>query len=176
MPQGIERAVAFFFIHGKIEFTTLCRFHLVPGYGGRGWSCCVAVANWTISTVRPCGPPIVSSEGCKLALVALRFRDGVHRGGWYVSIFVVLSIVLLFKSPTQYPHSLIRSFFQNNQEMGLGKTIQTLSFLAALKHEGVPGPHLVVTPLAVLQNWANGTFLTSKSFIILQIPLHPSRS
>ena len=60
--------------------------------------------------------------------------------------------------------------------MGLGKTIQTLSFLAALKHEGVPGPHLVVTPLAVLQNWANGTFLTSKSFIILQIPLHPSRS
>jgi len=40
-------------------------------------------------------------------------------------------------------------------EMGLGKTIQTLGFLAALKHEGVPGPHLVVTPLAVLQNWAN---------------------
>jgi len=40
-------------------------------------------------------------------------------------------------------------------EMGLGKTIQTLSFIAALKHEGLPGPHLVVTPLAVLQNWAN---------------------
>lgn len=40
-------------------------------------------------------------------------------------------------------------------EMGLGKTIQTLSFLAALKQSGVPGPHLVVTPLAVLQNWAN---------------------
>jgi len=40
-------------------------------------------------------------------------------------------------------------------EMGLGKTIQTLSFIAALQHEGVPGPHLVVTPLAVLQNWAN---------------------
>ena len=40
-------------------------------------------------------------------------------------------------------------------EMGLGKTIQTLAFLAALKHAGLPGPHLVVTPLAVLQNWAN---------------------
>jgi len=40
-------------------------------------------------------------------------------------------------------------------EMGLGKTIQTLSFIAALKNEGLPGPHLVVTPLAVLQNWAN---------------------
>jgi len=40
-------------------------------------------------------------------------------------------------------------------EMGLGKTIQTLSFLAALKTNGYPGPHLVVTPLAVLQNWQN---------------------
>jgi SWI/SNF-related matrix-associated actin-dependent regulator of chromatin subfamily A member 5 len=39
--------------------------------------------------------------------------------------------------------------------MGLGKTIQTLAFLSRLKAEGLPGPHLVVTPLAVLQNWAN---------------------
>ena len=39
--------------------------------------------------------------------------------------------------------------------MGLGKTLQTLSFLAALKDAGLPGPHLVVTPLAVVQNWAN---------------------
>ena len=40
-------------------------------------------------------------------------------------------------------------------EMGLGKTIQTLAFLSKLKAAGLPGPHLVVTPLAVLQNWAN---------------------
>lgn len=40
-------------------------------------------------------------------------------------------------------------------EMGLGKTIQTLAFLATLKANGQPGPHLVVTPLAVLQNWHN---------------------
>jgi len=40
-------------------------------------------------------------------------------------------------------------------EMGLGKTIQTLGFLATLKANGYPGPHLVVTPLAVLQNWQN---------------------
>lgn len=41
-------------------------------------------------------------------------------------------------------------------EMGLGKTIQTISFLAGLKHRlQLSGPHLVVTPLAVLQNWAN---------------------
>ena len=40
-------------------------------------------------------------------------------------------------------------------EMGLGKTIQTLSFLATLKHKGLPGPHLVIAPLAVIQNWEN---------------------
>ncbi|EOD37625.1 hypothetical protein EMIHUDRAFT_225179 [Emiliania huxleyi CCMP1516] len=40
-------------------------------------------------------------------------------------------------------------------EMGLGKTIQTLAFLSALKAAKLPGPHLVITPLAVLQNWAN---------------------
>ena len=37
-------------------------------------------------------------------------------------------------------------------EMGLGKTIQCITMLAALKHQfHVTGPHLVVTPLAVLQ-------------------------
>jgi SWI/SNF-related matrix-associated actin-dependent regulator of chromatin subfamily A member 5 len=39
--------------------------------------------------------------------------------------------------------------------MGLGKTFQTLAFLSHLKAGGLPGPHLVVTPLAVLQNWVN---------------------
>ena len=33
-------------------------------------------------------------------------------------------------------------------QMGLGKTLQTLSFLSALKEGGLSGPHLVVTPLA----------------------------
>lgn len=36
-----------------------------------------------------------------------------------------------------------------------GKTIQTLSFIAALKEAGFPGPHLIITPLAVVQNWQN---------------------
>ena len=41
-------------------------------------------------------------------------------------------------------------------EMGLGKTVQTLSFLAYLKaRRGIGGPHLIVTPLAVLHNGAN---------------------
>jgi SWI/SNF-related matrix-associated actin-dependent regulator of chromatin subfamily A member 5 len=39
--------------------------------------------------------------------------------------------------------------------MGLGKTFQTLAFISHLKAAGLPGPHLVVTPLAVLQNWVN---------------------
>jgi SWI/SNF-related matrix-associated actin-dependent regulator of chromatin subfamily A member 5 len=39
--------------------------------------------------------------------------------------------------------------------MGLGKTFQTLAFISHLKASGLPGPHLVVTPLAVLQNWVN---------------------
>lgn len=51
--------------------------------------------------------------------------------------------------------------------VGLGKTLQTLAFLGALKAAGLPGPHLVVTPLAVLQNWANELkrFTPSLSFV-----------
>lgn len=36
---------------------------------------------------------------------------------------------------------------------GLGKTIQTASYLAALYHEGVTRPALVVVPLSTLRNW-----------------------
>ncbi|PPQ63979.1 hypothetical protein CVT24_009408, partial [Panaeolus cyanescens] len=38
-------------------------------------------------------------------------------------------------------------------EMGLGKTVQVISFLAALKEQGVRGPHLVVVPSSTLENW-----------------------
>lgn len=38
-------------------------------------------------------------------------------------------------------------------EMGLGKTVQVISFLLALKARGEPGPHLVVAPSSVLENW-----------------------
>jgi len=38
---------------------------------------------------------------------------------------------------------------------GLGKTLQTISFLAYLKHQrDITGPHLVVVPKSTLQNWA----------------------
>jgi SWI/SNF-related matrix-associated actin-dependent regulator of chromatin subfamily A member 5 len=36
----------------------------------------------------------------------------------------------------------------------LGKTLQTISFLAYLKHyRDIPGPHLIVVPKVTLQNW-----------------------
>ena len=41
-------------------------------------------------------------------------------------------------------------------QMGLGKTLQTLTFMAFLKKmRDQGGPNLVVAPLAVVQNWAN---------------------
>lgn len=40
-------------------------------------------------------------------------------------------------------------------EMGLGKTIQAVSFLAVLKHlDKDPGPHLIICPASLLENWA----------------------
>ncbi|RAL52518.1 hypothetical protein DM860_017212 [Cuscuta australis] len=40
-------------------------------------------------------------------------------------------------------------------QMGLGKTIQTISFLAHLKGNGLDGPYLVIAPLSTLSNWLN---------------------
>ncbi|ELU15824.1 hypothetical protein CAPTEDRAFT_142589, partial [Capitella teleta] len=41
-------------------------------------------------------------------------------------------------------------------EMGLGKTCQTISLLLYLKGSGQSnGPHLILSPLSVLQNWAD---------------------
>lgn len=39
-------------------------------------------------------------------------------------------------------------------EMGLGKTVQAVAFLALLKHlDKDPGPHLIVAPASLLDNW-----------------------
>ncbi|GAA5883649.1 hypothetical protein JCM3774_003077 [Rhodotorula dairenensis] len=38
-------------------------------------------------------------------------------------------------------------------EMGLGKTAQVIALLAHLKATGEPGPHLVIVPSSVLDNW-----------------------
>jgi ATP-dependent DNA helicase len=39
--------------------------------------------------------------------------------------------------------------------MGLGKTIQTIAFLAFLRSKGTFGPFLVAAPLSTLSNWIN---------------------
>ncbi|CAH8336529.1 unnamed protein product [Eruca vesicaria subsp. sativa] len=40
-------------------------------------------------------------------------------------------------------------------QMGLGKTIQTIGFLSHLKGNGLDGPYLVIAPLSTLSNWMN---------------------
>ncbi|XP_021757499.1 ATP-dependent DNA helicase DDM1-like [Chenopodium quinoa] len=40
-------------------------------------------------------------------------------------------------------------------QMGLGKTIQTIGFLAHLKGKGLDGPYMVIAPLSTLSNWMN---------------------
>lgn len=40
-------------------------------------------------------------------------------------------------------------------QMGLGKTIQTIGFLAHLKGNGLHGPYMVIAPLSTLSNWLN---------------------
>lgn len=38
-------------------------------------------------------------------------------------------------------------------QMGLGKTVQTITFLSHLRHNRIPGPFLIVVPLSTLANW-----------------------
>uniref|UniRef100_A0A2C9WKY3 ATP-dependent DNA helicase DDM1 n=1 Tax=Manihot esculenta TaxID=3983 RepID=A0A2C9WKY3_MANES len=40
-------------------------------------------------------------------------------------------------------------------QMGLGKTIQTIGFLAHLKGNGLDGPYIIIAPLSTLSNWVN---------------------
>nr|UQJ81892.1 chromatin complex subunit A 106 [Zea mays] len=53
-------------------------------------------------------------------------------------------------------------------QMGLGKTIQTIGFLAHLKGKGMHGPYLIIAPLSTLSNWVNeiSRFVPSVSSII----------
>ncbi|KAK9285539.1 hypothetical protein L1049_024734 [Liquidambar formosana] len=45
--------------------------------------------------------------------------------------------------------------YQIRDQMGLGKTIQTIGFLAHLKGKGLDGPYLIIAPLSTLSNWVN---------------------
>jgi SWI/SNF-related matrix-associated actin-dependent regulator of chromatin subfamily A member 5 len=51
-----------------------------------------------------------------------------------------------------YPHTLPLTRLATQ---GLGKTLQTISFLGYLKfHRSISGPHLVVVPKSTLENWS----------------------
>ncbi|KAL5987053.1 hypothetical protein ACLOJK_041049 [Asimina triloba] len=53
-------------------------------------------------------------------------------------------------------------------QMGLGKTVQTIGFLSHLKGKGLDGPYMVVAPLSTLSNWVNEVkrFVPSMNVII----------
>ncbi|GMH06724.1 hypothetical protein Nepgr_008564 [Nepenthes gracilis] len=54
-------------------------------------------------------------------------------------------------------------------EMGLGKTIQAITYLTLLKHlENDPGPHLVVCPASLLENWERELTKWCPSLLVLQ--------
>lgn len=40
-------------------------------------------------------------------------------------------------------------------QMGLGKTIQTIGFISHLKSKGLDGPYMIIAPLSTLSNWVN---------------------
>ncbi|CAN6287011.1 unnamed protein product [Urochloa humidicola] len=53
-------------------------------------------------------------------------------------------------------------------QMGLGKSIQTIAFLAHLKGKGMHGPYMIIAPLSTLSNWVNeiSRFVPSVTSII----------
>ncbi|KAJ4973409.1 hypothetical protein NE237_006583 [Protea cynaroides] len=53
-------------------------------------------------------------------------------------------------------------------EMGLGKTIQAITYLTLLKHlDNDPGPHLIVCPASLLENWEREFRKWCPSFSVL---------
>ncbi|XP_021727935.1 protein CHROMATIN REMODELING 19-like [Chenopodium quinoa] len=54
-------------------------------------------------------------------------------------------------------------------EMGLGKTVQAITYLMLLNHlQNDPGPHLVVCPASVLENWERELTKWCPTFSVLQ--------
>lgn len=51
--------------------------------------------------------------------------------------------------------------------MGLGKTIQTIALFAKLLESGIEGPHLVICPATVLNNWANGDIIKIHKIVLI---------
>lgn len=71
----------------------------------------------------------------------------------------LLSPQVTLKDYQQAGINWLNLLYQNNMsciladEMGLGKTCQVISFIAYLKQQKHPGPHLIVVPSSTLENW-----------------------
>jgi SWI/SNF-related matrix-associated actin-dependent regulator of chromatin subfamily A member 5 len=77
-------------------------------------------------------------------LQGLNWMVSLHHNG--------LNGILADEMARQTPFLYI--YLSNISFQGLGKTLQTISFLAYLKHyRDISGPHLVVVPKSTLQNW-----------------------
>jgi hypothetical protein len=76
--------------------------------------------------------------GLKASLFAYQ-RDGFE---WLASLYHAA------RGDQQQWHGAVLA-----DDMGLGKTLQVLSFMAWRRQTGGAGPHLVVAPVALLENW-----------------------
>ena len=87
--------------------------------------------------------PVIKGEMRGYQLQGLNWMVSLHHNG--------LNGILADEMARRLLFSL---FFSNIPFQGLGKTLQTISFLAYLKHyRDISGPHLVVVPKSTLQNW-----------------------
>ena len=72
-----------------------------------------------------------------------------------------------------YRNIVVPTFISTDQngiladEMGLGKTIQAIAFLAYLLHTGNKGPHLIVVPSSIFDNWRKEIELWCPSLKVL---------
>ena len=87
--------------------------------------------------------PVIKGEMRGYQLQGLNWMVSLHHNGLNGILADEMARKLLF--------SICLS---NIPFQGLGKTLQTISFLAYLKHyRDISGPHLVVVPKSTLQNW-----------------------
>ncbi|KAH0463442.1 hypothetical protein IEQ34_008024 [Dendrobium chrysotoxum] len=96
--------------------------------------------------------------------------DAAEHFAFYCCSAVVFAAVLLFYSnpeeefsgwlafqwrkTTKQRENLLATATILADEMGLGKTVQAVTYLTLLRHlNDDPGPHLIVCPASVLENW-----------------------
>jgi SWI/SNF-related matrix-associated actin-dependent regulator of chromatin subfamily A member 5 len=87
--------------------------------------------------------PVINGEMRGYQLQGLNWMVSLHHNGLNGILADEMARKLLFSI-----------YLSNIPFQGLGKTLQTISFLAYLKHyRDISGPHLVVVPKSTLQNW-----------------------